>query len=74
MRPLWPLWLAVIFQATAVALLIVVIVVDTDGRAVVSVFGAVATPQSCWPPFAILSLPCARDGLNEDRHLAGVAW
>ena len=43
MRPLWPLWLAVIFQATAVALLIVVIVVDTDGRAVVSVFGAVAT-------------------------------
>ena len=42
MRPLWPLWLAVIFQATAVALLIVVIVVDTDGRAIVSVFGAVA--------------------------------
>jgi exosome complex RNA-binding protein Rrp42 (RNase PH superfamily) len=36
------LWLAVIFNATAVALLIVVIVVDTDGRAVSSVFGAMA--------------------------------
>ena len=36
------LWLAVIFNATAVALLIVVIVFATDGRAVASVFAAIA--------------------------------
>jgi hypothetical protein len=36
------LWLAVIFGATALALLIVAIVVATDGRAVLSVFCAIA--------------------------------